>query len=167
MPRDPNPDVEWRVYYVDLGVSPPQLHWFDNTKGLGTPEAAQAYQDHFVLCVFQKQFEGTSTERITLASRYVYLEVQKKWTEATVDEIAQYAAARPPIELSAILEGQNLPQETFQSLVAWIEGDFDFPAPAEPDDYGIGEESRFDVQTDKDVTILDGVQLSSRKAARP
>lgn len=139
MPRLPNPDILWRVWFIDMSVSPPRYHTFDNT--LGAPADCQTYCDESVLCVWQKILGGRSTERVFGGARYVYLRAQQMWNRSSLDEIAAYPAAG--IVIDANLNGWNFPEEIFQNALAFAETDDDFPHPVDVGSYGIADADRF------------------------
>ena len=125
--REPNPLVQWRVYYVDLSVKPPSVHSFDNIDG--TPSECEAYQDRYVVAVFQKSFGGRTTDRIHQAGRYIHLKLQDMGTGSSLEEIAEFK--EDGIEVDANLNGVWLPAEIYQKALAIAETDDDFPNSAE------------------------------------
>lgn len=155
MPREPNPLIQWRVYYGLLEERPVRLDAFDNT--MGSPADAQAYRDHAVLAVFQKQFGGTLTERIVLANQYAFLDLHEKWNETTEREIAEYRA--DGVSFSAELNGGNFPQEIFQTLYAFAETDIDFPSADGPISYGKQGQLNFAAAVRREWALEDGIPV--------
>lgn len=142
----------WTVFYVDLSVKPPVLHSFDDT--MGTPADAEARQDRYVIAVFQTVFNDSVTDRLTGSQRYVYLALQERWTGSSLEEIETFIADR--IEISANLNGLNLPFDIWQAAVALAETDNRFPGAADPGDYGFPEKNRFNAVTNNRVPLKTG-----------
>ena len=154
MPKEPNPDVTSRVWYVDLSTNPPRLHSFSNLDG--SPAECQAFQDHFVLLVYQKNYGGTSTERIYFANRYIHLVEVDQWTGSSHEEIAELEAAG--VEIDANLNGLWVPEEIFQKAEAMANTDNDLPGFNGPGAYGIEEKNRFDALVRREVDLELGRQ---------
>lgn len=149
---NPNPDVQWAVFFLKLEDTPPTLVRYDSTQG--TPAECEAFRDHSVLCIFDKQFGGTDTNRIHDANRYVYLDDHEKWTGTSLTEIAEYIADGVPF--SANLNGGYFPDEFFQRALAVAQTDYDFPNAVGEMAYGIEERLRFNAAVSREVGIRAG-----------
>ena len=139
MLRPANPLIQWRVWYVDMSVSPPRVHTFDNT--MGTPADCQLYGDEFVLTVRQRSQLGQTTDRVPAAGRYAYLDLHQMWTGASIGELALWD--RTGIAYSANLNGGILPTEIYTNAMEWPDVDDDFPSMAPAGAFGIADEDRY------------------------
>ncbi len=151
--------LKWRVYYVDISVKPPEIKSFDSSQG--PPADAQAFQNRYVLSVKQHDYynengDPTETETIEGASKYAHLVLQNKWTGTSQQELDEYAAEVPPIEVDAVLNGQGLPREIFQQAMALADTDDDFLGAAGPRAYDLEETARFKASVDRAVAIREG-----------
>ena len=147
--REPNPLIDWRVYCLDLARVPAVIDTFDNTDG--TPAECQAWRDHGVIAIYQKDFGGTKTERIMYGSRYIYLEEHGLWSASSHEEIEQNNA--DGVVMTASLNGLNVPRQMFQETIATAEVDDDFPGAVGSMAYDIADELRFNAAVSREVEL--------------
>ncbi len=161
MLRPLNPLIQWRVWYIDLSVSPPRVHTFDNT--MGTPADCQAYEDQFALTISQKSSDGRTVEHVPTSARFAFLDLHQMWTGTTLEEIEEYKARG--ISFSANINAASLPSEFHRNAMEFPYIDDDFPSMAPSGSFGIADEDRFDasksreriVRLGRPSPLLDGI----------
>lgn len=146
MLRAQKPEVLWRVWYVDLSVSPPRVHAFDNT--MRSPADCPV---EGVLTITQRSSDGRTMDHVPTTARYVFLDLHKMWTGTTPEEIATYPGRG--ILYSANLNAANLPTEIYRNAMEWPYIDDDFPSMAPSGSFGIADEDRFDASKSRERIV--------------